>query len=81
MDSSGALNREELAGVVQTLYRNEKQFPTLAVVQSQVDSCMEEFDNDGSGVLEFAEFAGMVCKGAAFDFLLSDEEKQQVCSE
>ena len=39
---------------------------------SQVERAMEEFDTDGSGVMEFGEFAVMVCTSKEFRFKASE---------
>ena len=58
-DGSGALDREEIAAVIQKMYRKEGVSRKSSTILQEVDRIMNSYDVDGSGVLEFGEFVAM----------------------
>lgn len=74
-DRSGALDREELAVVMNAMYKGEKIGRPLKKLQAEVDQLMEIYDTDKSGTLEFNEFVALSC---SVNSLCSVEERKQL---
>jgi len=78
-DMTGALDRAELAVVMQEVYKNGEHIARgKKAVEKEVDVAMAEFDADGSGQLTFREFSTMMCRSEAFQLRLSHEEKEGI---
>jgi len=60
------------------LAHTERMSRNRAAVLKEVDAAMHEFDQDGSGCLEFNEFIRMLCASEAIKLPLADDAKTQV---
>ena len=76
-DASGALDREEVATVLDQLYRGvdlQKRKPE--VIQKEVDQVFACYDKNGNGVLEFDEFMALILTGGVYN--VSPEEIDRI---
>ena len=77
-DETGALNREELATVIQQMHREEGVKRSLEVVQREVEETMHCFDMNDSGELNFLEFVTLMMRAPNFKFKLDEAQKRNV---
>jgi len=70
-DESGALDKDEVAVIIKSIYKAESTVKTEREVEREVEEAIREFDTDRSGEIEFLEFVYMICNCESFTLKLS----------